>query len=244
MPPTPSPPVRLYCFPHAGATSSVYRPWKTLAPPHLQIKGIDPPGRGTRTREPHIADYRTLVDSLADHLAADLRQARKNTPHLRYATFGHSFGATLSLAVGATLARTARQAPERAILSAALPPPLQPPDTTASLTDEELLAKIAADGGTPRELLTDGAMSRYLVRLMREDYAVRRQFPQDTALHTDFPLTLIAARQDAYVTPDQMWQWSHHSSAPSRHAEIPGGHFAALQQPKEILTIVGEDLSR
>ncbi|MET9297636.1 alpha/beta fold hydrolase [Streptomyces sp. NPDC003077] len=236
------PPVRLYCFPHAGATSAVYRPWKNLAGPSLEIVGVDQPGRGTRMREQRTDDYRALVTAMAEHVADDLRRAREREPRLLYATFGHSFGAMLSLAVGAEVARAVGRTPVRAILSAALPPGLQPPDGTDALTDEELLAKIVADGGTPPELLSNSAMSQYLVRLMREDYVIRRQYPRHADLRVGHPLTLIAAREDAYVTPDQMARWAGHSSARSRCVEIAGGHFAALQEPKDIIAIVGEDL--
>ncbi|MEC4020202.1 thioesterase II family protein [Streptomyces sp. H27-D2] len=236
--------MRLYCFPHAGATSSVYRPWKALETPRLQICGVDQPGRGTRIREPNIDDFRALVESMTEHVVADLLQAREQVPHLGYATFGHSFGSMLSLSVAAAVARAVGQSPLRAILSAALPPRLQPFDETASLTDAELLDKIVADGGTPPELLADKAMARYLVRPLREDYAIRRQFPQESSLRVDFPLTLVAAREDEHVPSERMWKWSEHSSAPCRRVEIPGGHFAPVQEPGEILAIVSEDISR
>jgi surfactin synthase thioesterase subunit len=229
--------VRLYCFPHAGATSSVYRSWKALSSEDLQIVGVDPPGRGTRMREPKADGFHALVTSMADHVAADLLRAREQVPGLGYATFGHSFGAMVSLAVGAAVARTVGEAPRRAILSAALPPRLQPPDGTDSLTDEELLAKILADGGTPAELLSEGAMSRFLVRLMREDYAIRREFPREASLRVDYPLTLVAARDDVYVSPDRMWKWSEHSSVPCHRVEIAGGHFAAVREPKQIIAL-------
>lgn len=42
--PVTGPPVRLYCFPHAGATSQVYRGWQPLGEPKLRIRGVDAPG--------------------------------------------------------------------------------------------------------------------------------------------------------------------------------------------------------
>ncbi|MBH1933516.1 alpha/beta fold hydrolase [Streptomyces sp. AV19] len=236
-------PVRLYCFPHAGATSVAYRPWKALGTDRLTIVAVDQPGRGTRRRETRTEDFRQLVESTAAFVADDLRRAREETPGARWATFGHSFGATLSLAVAAAVERAVGEAPVRAFLSAALPPGLQKPDDTDALSDEQLLEKIAADGGTARELLSNSAMSAFLVRLMREDYVVRRQFPQEAGgLRVGFPLTLIAARDDVYVTPGRMWRWAEHSEVPARRVEIDGGHFAAVQEPAAVVAIVGEDI--
>ncbi|GAA0394566.1 thioesterase II family protein [Streptomyces luteireticuli] len=234
---------RLYCFPHAGATSVAYRPWKALENDRLTVVPVDQPGRGTRRRETRTDDFRELVASTAAFVADDLRRARATDPGARWATFGHSFGATLSLAVAAAAERALGEAPVRAFLSAALPPGLQKPDDTDALSDGQLLEKIAGDGGTAPELLTNGAMSAFLVRLMREDYVVRRQFPAEAGgLCVGFPLTLIAARDDAYVTPAQMWQWGGHSTADARRVEIDGGHFAAVQDPAAVMAIVGEDI--
>ncbi|MFD2472907.1 thioesterase II family protein [Amycolatopsis silviterrae] len=224
--------VRLYCIPHAGATSSVYRSWPDQVPPGVEVVGLDPPGRGARAREKPAADYSTLVEALAGHVIADLE--RTGCP--AYATFGHSFGAMLALAVAARAAEATGAAPAGAVLSASLPPRLLPvPDELATLSDEELLAKMAADGGTAPELLSSGAMAGYLLRLLRQDLTIRPEFRAHALLRVDFPLVLVAAKEDAYVPPEQMWAWAEHSTASVRCVEIPGGHFAVLQHPREAL---------
>ncbi|WP_017578999.1 thioesterase II family protein [Nocardiopsis valliformis] len=238
------PPLRLYCFPHAGASSLVYRSWRAPQGTPLEIVGVDQPGRGPRTREPRITDYPELVSSMADHVAADLIKAREERPDLRYATFGHSFGATLSLSVGAAVAQETGQEPVRAVLSAALPPRLQLPDVIGSLNDEELLAKMVADGGTAPGLLSNGTMARLLIGMMREDEEIRRQFHRVASLRVPFPLTLVAARDDAHVKPEHMWGWAEHSHAASRRVEIPGGHFAAIREPEQVLALTAEDTTR
>lgn len=229
--------MRLYCFPHAGATASVFRPWRSLTR-SLHVVGVDPPGRGTRAREPKAGDYRELVRSMARWVLADLPAGAD------YLTFGHSFGAMVSLAVAGAMAREGAP-PRRAVLSAALPPRLQPPgDETTALTDAELLDRIARDGGTPPALLASPAMAGHLVGLMREDHAVRRQFHQDTALRVDFPLTLVAAREDRYVPVEDMWRWAEHTTAGCRRVEVDGDHFAALRDPRALLTNVVEEAVR
>ncbi|MFE9765316.1 thioesterase II family protein [Streptomyces sp. NPDC005808] len=243
MQPASSPPVRLYCFPHAGATSLFYRGWQPLGEPHLLVRGVDAPGRGTRRRERKVAGFHALVRSMAEQVAADLLAEGERTAGPRWATFGHSFGSTTSLAVAAEVARQVGVAPERAVLSGAVPPHLQRPGSLLdSVTDEELLARTAADGGTPAAVLADPTMSRILLRMLREDDSVRAEFAQEASgLRVDFPLTLIAAREDVYAPPEKVWRWSAHSSAPTRRVEIDGGHFAAVQRPKDILTTIADD---
>ncbi|MET9953706.1 thioesterase domain-containing protein [Streptomyces sp. NPDC006339] len=243
MQPVSRPPVRLYCFPHAGATSLVYRGWQPLGEPHLLVRGVDAPGRGTRRRERKAAGYHALVRCMAEQVVADLLAERARVPGLRWATFGHSFGSTTSLAVAAEVTRQVGVAPERAVLSGAIPPALQRPGPLLdSVSEEELLARTAADGGTPPAVLADPTMSRILLRMLREDDAVRAEFAAEASgLRVDFPLTLIAARQDVHAPPEKVWGWAAHSTAPVRRIEIDGGHFAAVQRPKDTLTAIADD---
>jgi hypothetical protein len=39
-----------------------------------------------------------------------------------------------------------------------------------------------------------------------------------------------------------MWAWSEHSSVPVRQEVIPGGHFAAFQEPELVIQIICDDL--
>jgi medium-chain acyl-[acyl-carrier-protein] hydrolase len=236
-------PVLLYCFPHAGATSQVYRSWQPLGEPHLAVRGVDAPGRGARRRERRAAGFHALVRSMAEQVAADLLAERERTPGLRWAVFGHSFGATTGLAVAAAVAQEVGAAPVRAVLSGAVPPGLQRPgQLLASVSDDDLLARTAADGGTPPAVLADPTMRRILLRMLREDDAVRAEFAEQAAgLRVDFPLTLIAARDDVHAPPERVWPWSAHSSAATRRVEIEGGHFAAVRNPKETLTTIADD---
>ncbi|WP_244224043.1 thioesterase II family protein [Streptomyces tirandamycinicus] len=244
MRPEPGTPVRLYCFPHAGATSQVYRSWQRLGGPHLLVRGVDAPGRGTRRQERKAPGFRSLVRCMADQVVADLLAERDRTPGPCWATFGHSFGATMSLAVAIEVTRQTGAAPERAVLSGAVPPGLQRPGPLLeSVPDEELLARTAADGGTPAAVLADPAMSRIVLRMLREDDAVRAEFAQEArGLRADFPLTLIAARQDVHAPPAKVWRWAAHSTAPVRRVGIDGGHFAAVQRPEETLTTIADDI--
>ncbi len=206
--------------------------------------GLDLPGRGRRAREAAVGDYRTLVKALADTVINDLRHAAGSTGLPRYATFGHSFGAMLALAVADRVAEVVGEPPAGAMLSAALPPRLLPADDDlASLSDVELLEKVAADGGTAPELLSSDAIAGYLVRLLRQDLAIRPQFREDVSLRVAFPLVLVAAEDDVHVTPERMWAWAEHSSAGSRRVEIPGDHFAVMRQPREAIALICREMA-
>src|SRR5437868_6227038 len=60
--------LRLFCFPHGGATSYVYAAWAEHLPADIELWGVHPPGRGTRFGETAIDRVVPLVASLADNL--------------------------------------------------------------------------------------------------------------------------------------------------------------------------------
>jgi surfactin synthase thioesterase subunit len=52
--PNPKASFRLFCFPYAGGTALVYRPWAQQLPANVEVVAIQLPGRFTRTREPAV----------------------------------------------------------------------------------------------------------------------------------------------------------------------------------------------
>ncbi|NDL55831.1 thioesterase II family protein [Phytoactinopolyspora mesophila] len=232
--------LRLYCFPHSGATASVYRPWQTMAGPTTDIRPVDRPGRGLRTREPAAASLSELVEACAREVLADLA----DDPHVPWMTFGHSFGSVVSLATAAAVAEAGR-APVRAIVSAGLPPAQHSAvDEAAGLDDEALLAQISDIGGTPKSLLGAGPVRDRILRHFREDHAIRSQFSRQRGLRVDIPLSIISARGDTYAPPDRMSAWAEHSTVPSEQVSVDGDHFAVMRDPQPVWAVIHRHITR
>lgn len=234
--------IRLYCFPHAGATTTVFRHWtEPAAARGLDVRGIDRPGRGRRRAEPPASDVADLVASSARWVADDLERADGGTP-VRFAVFGHSFGTVVGLAVAARLAASGRR-PQRVLVSAGLPPARHSrDDLAAGLDDAALRDRVAADGATPAALLDGGPMTAMILARFREDYRLRSGFPGLADLHTDVALTVVAADRDDWAPASAMCGWSAHTSGPVRKLTVPGGHFAALADPVPVLDALATDL--
>src|SRR5438874_1625299 len=83
------PSLRLFCFPYAGGSASVFNDWEATLPQTIDLWAVQYPGRDTRIAE---APYRNLCD-LVEAIALAME------PHLdaRFAFFGHSIGATVGL---------------------------------------------------------------------------------------------------------------------------------------------------
>ncbi|WP_433873121.1 thioesterase II family protein [Saccharopolyspora sp. CA-218241] len=232
--------IPLYCFPHAGATTTVFRPWADQAAARgFDIRAVDRPGRGARRAEPAATGLDALIASSARWVADDLTGAAKPA---RWAVFGHSFGAVVALAVAARLAATGAR-PDRAVLSAGLPPTHHSrTDRAAGLDDAALRDRIAADGATPGELLDGGPVTAMILARFRDDYRLRSAFPDLAGLVTDLPLTIVAADRDEWAPAASMRDWGQHTTGPVRELTLRGGHFAAVQDPAPVLDALAADL--
>ena len=88
--------VRLFCLPHGGADGSVFRPWRSLVGPGIEVVPVQLPGRGNRMEEPA---ERSLV-RLGKRLAGPIADRAGELP---YVLFGHSVGALLAYELGRAL---------------------------------------------------------------------------------------------------------------------------------------------
>ncbi|MDR9863555.1 beta-ketoacyl synthase N-terminal-like domain-containing protein [Pseudomonas baetica] len=110
--------IRLYCFPYAHLSTTVFKEWQALLPDYVEVRPIELPNRGDRLRERPLQDMWTLAATLTEVLGDELDQP--------FALYGHSAGALMAYvwclhlrAVGKPLPRhlfvAAFSAPGRAV---------------------------------------------------------------------------------------------------------------------------------
>ncbi|UIP30280.1 thioesterase II family protein [Photobacterium sp. TLY01] len=220
----------VYAFPHAGASANVYRPFCKLH----QDKGtallhpVEMPGRGVLGREPEVTCLHTLAEKLADTLCSDFRQKQLQGIQ-RWATFGHSFGGVLSVAVTDVMHKKYGIKPAYSMVSGSVPPCEQDIDDLHLWSDESLLQKMREDQGTPNTVLNEPALARRYVAQLRSDFLVRSQFPSLRDLRVLQPLLLVAASDDPHVTEEQLQQWRRHTVDRISMIRVNGDHFAVYR---------------
>jgi surfactin synthase thioesterase subunit len=220
----------IYAFPHAGASAAVYRPWIKLASATTGaiLQAVELPGRGVLGREAGIQKLDDLVDRLAETISADLRR-RQADGVMEWATFGHSFGGVLSVAVSHALARDHNLRPVAGIVSGSVPPSLQKIDNLHEWTDDQILQKTKDDQATPSAVLAEPAMARRIVAQLRNDFIIRSQFRKLSDMVVEHPLTLVAATHDPHVSAEQMKAWRRHTTKATSFIAIDGDHFAVYR---------------
>lgn len=205
--------MRLICLPHAGGGASAYRGWAARTPPGVELLALQPPGRENRFSEPPLSRF--------DDLAASLLPEFAEAADRPYLLFGHSFGALLAHAMVPALAKAGVRAPERLVVSGALPRSLRrsPPD------DDALVAELRRLGGTPPQVLSDRALLALALRSFRADLSVLADLDPANAEPIAIPITTFAGRRDPVADLGQMAAWAGTTTKGCAHHVFDGGHF-------------------
>lgn len=222
-----APAVRLFCLPYAGGGAAVYRAWAAALPDAIDVCPVELPGRGFRFREPFAVDMQGLV--------ADLLRGLAPLFDLPVAVFGHSMGASIALEL-------ARQAPAAVahLFASGAPAPhrarAEPGERLGSLTDDTLIAKLRAWGGTPEEVLRHDELMQLALPILRSDLALLDAYAPPLEPKLGAPLSVLAGTADRGVSHDDARAWRDYVEGPFAMHPVPGGHFF-LNEPEGRATI-------
>src|SRR5215475_11883187 len=89
--------LQLFCFPYAGGSAQVFRPWQRHFSSDVTLWLAHLPGRGRRIAEPPLNSLKELVKVLADGIVPILGES--------FCFWGHSMGALISFELARELRR-------------------------------------------------------------------------------------------------------------------------------------------
>ncbi len=216
--PSPSPRARLFCFPYAGGSSSIYSRWHTGLSEGTEVYAVELPGRGWRSSEPCAKDMDSLVERLCSAFESML--------DLPFFFFGHSMGALLAFSCARALRRRHLRLPEHLFVSARVPPERPNPDRSAlTMTDQELIEMIRRRGGTPPEVLAEPDLMARLLPSIRADFVLLDSYRYVPDAPLGCPITGFTGTRDTYATKLDLGEWALHTTGPFSLLEFEGGHF-------------------
>lgn len=227
--------LRLFCLPHAGGPSVMFRSWADYLPPSIELYPLELPGHGTRGHEQALSRMRRLTQAVAEGMYPYLDKP--------FALFGHSMGALVCFELARLLRRTYNVGPIHLFVSAHRAPQLPDPDpTTYMLSEEDLIQKLQTLEGTPKEILEQPDLLRMVLPNLRSDFAVCDTYTYRVESPFDCPITALGGDDDAEICREELEGWREQTSSAFRVHMFPGGHFFINSSRLAVLRLLTDSL--
>jgi surfactin synthase thioesterase subunit/glycosyltransferase involved in cell wall biosynthesis len=224
--------LRLFCFPYAGAGAAAYRPWIGKLGASVAVSPARLPGRETRMAESPFTDMAHLVAALHNAIVPFL--------DIPFAFFGHSMGAVIAFELARALRRHNEAEPVCLIASGARAPQFRlghvpPPEPT----EQEFLEELRMREGTPRDVLENEELLRFVMPALRADAALYRTYVYVPGPPLEYPVIAYGGTEDHNVEERHVQAWGEQTSAQFQRRMLPGGHFF-LQDPAFVQTLAAD----
>ncbi len=216
---------RLYCFPYAGASSSVFASWAQELKSSMAVYGVDLPGHGSRFKDPLGEDVHLMAAGAAKAIMA-AEDVYGKSIH-KFAFYGHSLGAIVAYETARLLDKQLLASLGHLFVGAARAPATPSPVPAISHLDDTRFLEAVQQryGGLPAVLFEEPELLEMVLPILRADFRAYEGYRQSSGSRLDLPVIAFFGKQDAVVTPGLMEEWSQVSSAPLQLHSIDGGHF-------------------
>lgn len=205
---------RLFYFPHAGSGVAPFRKWLHRIDGAIDLRIVQPPGRGSRMRELGPTRMAPLVDRLGQHIGPLL--------DLPFIFFGHSLGALVAYETLRVIERPAEQLVVAAFRAPHLPLRAAP---TYQLSDDDFLDEMRRATATPPQILENEKMVRLFMPALRRDAELGETYRHVPGPPLGVPITALHAARDPSVTRSEMEAWAQHTVAGFDLHEFDDEHF-------------------
>ncbi|MDB9520020.1 thioesterase domain-containing protein [Roseofilum reptotaenium CS-1145] len=229
-------PLRLFCFPPAGAGAFLFRPWLTYSSSEIEILAIQLPGREHRLKEPCFTQLDPLIKSLAKAII----------PHLelgKFTFFGHSLGALIAFELTRELRRQCSVLPEHLFMCGRRAAHIPIENHLCSQPDSSLIEALREYGGTPEGVLQNSDLMELFLPIFRSDLTVNEQYQYQLEPPLDLPISMFGGMNDTVATPEQFEQWNQHTSGKFKLNLFEGGHMFFKDDPELLLKPIFEQLN-
>jgi medium-chain acyl-[acyl-carrier-protein] hydrolase len=219
--------LRLICFPNAGSSATVFRPWATEIPPDVELLAVQFPGRQKRIKEPPLRAVGEAVETL--------RPAVTSLVGRDTLFFGDCTGALVAYELIRALAAEGATLPRHLIVSCCRAPDLPPRhEPLYTLDDAKLTAEIHTLGFAPEWLLNDQATLRAFLPLLRCDFEMAEAYRYSCGAPLSIPITAIAGTRDRITPEGDVAAWRAHTSDTFRLMHMEASHDLAQTHLQEV----------
>ncbi|MEL6438045.1 MAG: thioesterase II family protein [Cyanobacteria bacterium J06621_8] len=223
--------LRLFCFPYAGGSSQIFRPWLNRVPETIAICPIELPGRGFQLKSAPYKQMEPLVQAIAEVILPYLDQP--------FAFFGHSMGAVISFELARLIRRQHNLKPSHLFVSAHRAPQVPDPEPPIhNLPQAEFIEELRKLNGTPEKVLNNAELMELLIPILRADFSVLENYQYRPEATLDCPISVFGGRQDQKVQPEELSRWREQTCRSFELKMLEGDHFFINSAPSLLPELV------
>lgn len=229
--------MRLFCFAHAGGGASTYRLWASSSPAHVELLGVQLPGREGRWKEPRFRAVTEAVPQLVQGLAPWLDRP--------YAFFGHSLGALLAFETAVALRDAGMRSPVHVFVSAHRAPHRDNPHPPMrQMADDAFIQEMRQRyGGVPQAVLDSPELLALMLPCLRDDFTMFETYQHRTRTPLATPITALGGTADRFVTGEELADWKRHTTGGFAFHHLPGDHFYLQDGRDRVLGLIAAALA-
>lgn len=225
--------LRLLCFPYAGASPVIFRPWVSAIPENVELRVLHLPGRGSRLREVHLTRMAETIDLLEAALAPLFDRP--------FAFFGHSLGALIAFELARRL-QAKGQSPTHLFVSGKNAPDADQNPPFHQLPDAAFLAELRHLNGMPEAVLNCQELLDIMLPVVRSDFTLLETYRHEPGPPLACPMTVFAGTRDPRTNPAGVVAWRAHTTSTIQTVMVPGDHFFIDSARNRVLDVVAQTL--
>ncbi len=226
-----NPSLRLFCFPFAGSSASIFRPWIDSLPGEIEVLAVQLPGRENRLRERCIRDLDEIVEEL-DHGINDCLD-------LPFVFFGHSLGSLIAYELLRRLEASGRNRAELFFASGGpAPHTCLSPAEPRRLTQDQILRDLRRISIAHASLLDDPEVLALMLPMLQADFEIYANYRYREAAALQSSIVALRGATDSYITHQSQMEWKRHTDRQFAFHTVPGSHLFMVDSPAALLSLV------
>jgi surfactin synthase thioesterase subunit len=223
--------MKLFCFPYAGGSSTIFNNWKNYIGNDIEIRAIELAGRGKRIHEAHYNDFNEVIDDVFSLIIDEIKDNGD------YAFFGHSMGGKIAYELTQEILSKGLNCPKHIFFSGRGAPYVLGKDEKEyhKLPDEEFKQEIFNLGGTPKEFFDHPELLEVFLPMLKSDFKLAtRDILNKEIIPLPFDITVFLGK-DEELTPEQIDSWKKYTSENCTINYFNGGHFFINEKVEEVV---------
>lgn len=227
---------KLFCFPYAGGSASMYHPFKSRIKKNIELYPIELAGKGSRMNESFNNNFDELINDAVNGILS-------NGDLDSFALFGYSLGGLIAYEVALKLYFKYKLKP-KIIFYAACPPTHIPSEHRYMYeqNDHTFIHELMKLGGMAPEIINDPEMLELFLPILRADFKMIKEYDY-TKRMPQLPVDIVALYSDEENKDGRIWEWERSTSNTCEFIRFQGGHFFINQHYEEIIEIINSKLS-